>query len=84
MAKPNNKKEFAPSVGLWPTQTGTGYRVFLDEKALGELQKAQEGGSLYLQEIPEDKRTNPKSPHFRLTIFPPDEQPRQESKADSI
>lgn len=67
------KKEFAPSFGLWPTKKGTGYGAMITPSLLDTLAKAQEGGRLFLQEVPEDKREeNDKLPFYRITILNPD------------
>lgn len=71
----NESKEFAPSVGFWPTKSGKGYRTYIDDNVLEQLAKAQFGGSLFIQEVSEEVREkNDKVPHFRIVIFPPDEE----------
>jgi hypothetical protein len=67
------KKEFAPQVGFWPAKSGNGFTSYIDEKTLGELQKAQLGGRLLLSSVDSD---NEKAPHYRVTIFPPSEEQR--------
>lgn len=72
--KPQGKKEYAPQVGFWPTKKGTGYSVQITDDVMNMLAKCAIGGRLFLQEVPEDVREqNEKIPHFRVTIFTPDE-----------
>lgn len=66
------KKEFAPSVGFWPTKSGSGYSVFVDDKTLETIKQARSGDRLFLAEVPEEKRGE-KTPHYRLTILPGDD-----------
>jgi hypothetical protein len=65
------KKEFNPSIGFWPTQKGTGYSVFVDEKVKADLEKAAVGSRLFLQEVESD---NPKAPAYRVTVMPAQEE----------
>lgn len=63
-----------PNVGLWPTKSGKGYSVYLNEKVIRTLQECEEGGTLFLNEVEEAAREeNAKAPHYRLTIYPPRE-----------
>lgn len=79
-SKTGPRKEFAPSFGLWPTKKGTGYGAFIDAKLLDTLAKAQEGGRLFLSEVPEDAREeNDKLPTYRVAILNPDEETRPAS-----
>lgn len=73
------KREFAPSLGLWPAKTGKGYTAYIDEKTMEVLATAQAGGRLFLQSVPQSQiEENDKSPHFRVVIFPPNDEPGQE------
>lgn len=81
----NNKKQFAPEVGFWPTKNGSGYSCQVTEKVLNELSKAELGGRLFIQEVPAERREkNEKAPHYRVIIFPPSEQPRREQDNDAV
>jgi len=74
------KKEYNPSIGFWPTKSGNGFSVAVTAELLATLNKAQEGGRLYLQEVPEDVRAeNDRIPTYRVTIFPPAEQTANDS-----
>lgn len=81
----NEKKEFNPSVGFWPTKKGTGYTVFLTPEVISTLQKATEGGSLFLSAVDEEFRNeNPKAPTYRIVIFPPSDGKQSTAANDSL
>jgi hypothetical protein len=70
--KQNNnggKKEFAPSIGFWATKSGKGYSVFVDEKVMGELDKIQEGGRLFLSEV--TNSNSDRAPQYRVVYLAP-------------
>lgn len=79
MSKNNKggKKEFAPNIGFWPAKSGRGYTCYIDDKTLETLNKAAEGGRLFLEEVPSND--NPKAPAFRLTFFNADVKQAEES-----
>lgn len=61
---------YAPSIGFWPTKSGKGFTVFIDENVKDMLANAEEGGRLFLQEVEaEQLEANDKSPHYRVVIF---------------
>lgn len=78
---PTNEKKFNPSIGFWPTKSGKGFSVFLSAKVMKEIEQAQEGGSLFLQEVP-DAGDSDNKPHYRVVIFPPSDQTG--SNSDSL
>ena len=75
------KKEYAPSVGLWPTKNGRGFSAGITRDVLEALNKAEEGGRIYLQEVPESEREdNDKKPHYRIVFFSAGEKAREQSE----
>lgn len=89
MAKTNVKnsgeKTFKPNVGLWPSKNGVGFGALITEKVMQDLEKAEVGGRLYLQEVPEAEREkNEKAPHYRIVIFSPDDNFKPRTADDSL
>jgi hypothetical protein len=86
MAKTTKKtetKEYAPSVGFWPAKSGRGYTVFLNADVIATLEKAEEGGTLFLQEVPEEWRKE-NTPHYRVSIFAPRDEEATAPSSESL
>lgn len=91
MAKKNTKekKDYLPSFGFWPTKSGKGFTVAVNDNLLQTLSQATPGSRLLLQEVPEefikyDDDGAQKSPSYRVTIFPPDDNAKKIEATDSI
>lgn len=62
----NETPKFNDDIGFWPSKSGKGYNVFVDEKILATLATAQEGDRLFLSE---NTSENPKAPAYRVAIL---------------
>lgn len=66
-SKYTNRDKKNDNIGLWPSKTGNGFTVFINDEILAQLQAATVGARLGLYQV---KEPSEKGAHFHLVIHP--------------